>query len=399
MSNQRIVEASVTHIPVFHRKEVGKAAARDNVGYSRSEWLVRVRTDGGLEGLTVANRYMSADGGSVAGLLEVLRRTLLGRHLDELLVVEGGRAAIHPSALAGLSTHRWLSTSVFDLVARSMDRPCIDLLGGRKRDRVPAYDTTMFYQDFLDPEKGPAKSAEEAAASKEAGYRQMKVKVGRGGRWMLPEQGLRRDIEVVQAIREAVGPDFTLMVDANFGYTRRMDLLEVFFRETSEARLFWFEEMIEPSLEGYRELRTMQEHWAPEALLVCGEVDREPIGQVYRDLAEDGLIDGYQADIGAEGFASWMEIERQLAGTGVRSVPRNFGNGRFGTRAGVTFGAASESFLKFEDERQLDHVYKPDGFVFEDGEYVVPYVAGLGLEVDEDVFQRDHGKHEILVKA
>ena len=157
--------------------------------------------------------------------------------------------------------------------------------------------------------------------------------------------------------------------------------------------------MIEPSLEGYRALRVMQERWAPEALLVCGEVDPEPIGQVYRDLAEGGLIDGYQADIGAEGFASWMEIERQFAGTGVRSVPRNFGNGRFGTRAGVTFGAASESFLKFEDERQLDHVYKPDGFVFEDGEYIVPNVVGLGLEVDEDVFQRDHGKHEIVVRA
>ncbi len=398
MPSQRITEVSVTHLPVFFRRELGKNAYGDNIGSCMSEWLVRARTDGGLEGLTIANRYMRTEGSNVAGLIEVLRRALIGRSVDEFLELEGEAVVgVKPGMRRVFRRHGWLSTVAFDLLARARGVSCIDLLGGRKRDRVAAYDTTMYFQDLLHPEAGSAKCVEGALEAKAAGYRQLKIKVGRGGRWMLPEPGMRRDVEVVLAIRDAVGPDFTLMVDGNFGYDGHLDHLEEFFRQTAEARLFWLEELVSADLESYRAVRRMQARYAPDALLVCGEVDREPISDVFSDLIDQGLIDGYQPDLVSTGYAGWREIENRLAGTGVRSIPHNFGNGRFGTRAGLIFGASSESFVTLEDEGQFDHVYLPDGFTFHDGAYSVPDVVGLGLEVNVEKFARDHGAHEVVI--
>ncbi|NQW18250.1 MAG: hypothetical protein HQ478_12275 [Chloroflexi bacterium] len=395
-----ITSASVTHIPVWYRKEVGKNAYRDNIGLCTSEWLVRLKADSGHEGLTLGNRFMRADDGTVGGLLEVLRERVVGLNVDDLLSIEGGVASGPGNGTASLyRDHPWLSNAAFDLVGRESGVSAIDLLGGRVRNEVPAYDTTMYFQDFLDPQKGAAKCAEEAAEAKADGYRQMKIKTGRGGRWMLPEVGMQRDADVVNAIREAVGPDFALMVDANFGYDGRLDLLEDFFRLTADANVFWFEEMVNADVEDYKRIREFQAKYAPQALIVCGEVDRNPISPVFQDLIDQGLIDGYQPDIVSHGLLGWMDLERQLAGTKVLSVPHNFGNGRYGTVLGTLFGAASETFISFEDERQHDHTYVTDGLTFERGNHVVGNFAGIGLGINEEIWTRDHAKHEAVVSA
>ena len=94
MTSQLITEISVTPIPVFYRKELGKNAYGDNIGTSRLEWLVRARTDGGLEGLTIANRYMRPfvdfykPEGTLAGLVQLLRES---RHRSEAVGLRRSR--------------------------------------------------------------------------------------------------------------------------------------------------------------------------------------------------------------------------------------------------------------------------------------------------------------------
>jgi L-alanine-DL-glutamate epimerase-like enolase superfamily enzyme len=380
----------------------------DNIGKNRLEWLVRARTEGGLEGLTIANKFMRdfsdfhATQGTVAGLLDLLREVFLGRRTDEFLEVSGGRVTdVTPSAQRSFGRNGWMSILAFDLLGQEMGVSCVDLLGGGKRDRVDAYDTTLYFQDLIQPDKGAAQVAREARDGYDAGYRQMKIKVGRGGRWMLPEDGMRRDAEVVLAVRESVGPESKIMVDANFGYDGHLDLLEEFVRQTLPANVFWFEEMVTADVGDYRAFRDIQSRAGSDALLVCGEVDRDPVSEVFRDLITEGLIDGYQPDIVAHGFSGWQEIESFLASTAVRSIPHNFGNGNFGTRADLMFGSASETFLTVEDERHLPNVYADDGFVFGDGSYTIPSDPGpgLGLAIDEDEFQRSHAVHENTITA
>lgn len=402
MTAQRITEITVTPIPVAYRKELGRNSSRDNIGTYNTEWLVRARTDGGLEGLVNGRSFMrvfegfNRPEGTVEGLVALLRETFLGKRTDEFLEMDGDKAVgVKPAYKDAFKKHGWMSILAFDLAGRDMGVSCVEMLGGRLRERIDAYDTTLYHQDISAPEKGAGQVAEEAAESYKDGYRQFKIKTGRGGRWMLPRDGMERDVEVVLAVREAVGPDCKIMVDANFGYDGHLDLLEDFVRETLPADIFWLEEMITADVTNYRTFRDMRDRLGSSSMLVCGEVDRTPISPVFAELASEGLIEGYQPDTVGAGFSTWQDIEKQLESTGVRSIPHNFGNGNFGTRAVLIFGAASSSFITLEDERHLPNVYKADGFTFEDGSYAVIDAPGLGLEVDEETYQRLFAGNEI----
>ena len=214
---------------------------------------------------------------------------------------------------------------------------------------------------------------------------------------MTPEAGVVRDAEVVLAVREAVGPKARIMVDANFGYDGRLDLLEDFIRETLSADLFWMEEMVTADVGDYRVLRRMRDRLGSNALLVCGEVDTDPPSPVFRDLVKTGLIDGYQPDIMGAGFSRWQVLEEWLKSTGVRALPRNFGNTNFGTRASLVCGAASTTFMMLEDERYLPNVYALDEVSFTDGRYSVPSRPGLGLSVDTDLYRQKYSGYEVCV--
>ena len=397
MMSQRITEITITPVPAYYPHDIAGNAYNENLGTTRLEWLVRARTDGGIEALG------NAKGGwhSVEELARVLDEALLGRRVDELLEVSTGRVAGPKKGMDRVfQKHRWMTILAYDLLARERGVSCVDLLGGRKRERVDAYDTTLYFQDISYPEKTAMEVAKESAAAFKAGWRQMKIKTGRGGRWMMPDAGMRRDVEVVQAVREAVGPGVKLMVDANFGYDGRLDLLEDFIRETLPSDVYWLEEMVRADVEAYRSIRRIQERLGSKALLVCGEVDTDyPMGRVYRKLAREGLIDGYQPDIVSQGFVRWKEIEGILDGTGVRGVPHCFGNGNFGTRASIIWGAVSESFISVEDERCAPNVYKKDGFTFENGAYAVADAPGLGLEVDEEEYRRRYAANEVKISG
>jgi len=400
MASQRITEITVTPVPSFFPHEIGRNAYNWGHGTTGVEWLVRARTEGGLEALGNAMQHLWMDGrGSVESLINLLRDNVLGRRVDEFLEVSDGQVVGPKKETEQLFRRdRWMSILAYDLLAREMGVPCFDLLGGKKRDRVDAYDTTLYFDDLRFPEKGAAIVAELAGEAADAGWRQMKIKLGRGGRWMAPEAGMRRDVEVVQAVRERVGPDATIMVDANFGYNGRLDLLEDFMRETLPQNVFWLEEMVRADTDAYRSIRRIQEKLDSGSLVVCGEVDGQyPMGDIYLALAKEGLIDGYQPDIVSNGYLRWKAIEDLLEDTKTRCVPHCFHNGNYGTRASLIWGAASESFISIEDERTAPNVYKEDAFTFEDGAYTVADAPGLGLEVDEEVYQRRYAVNEVKI--
>jgi L-alanine-DL-glutamate epimerase-like enolase superfamily enzyme len=392
-----IIESiSVTPIPSSYQKELGKNAYIDNIGTQRLEWVVRARSSSGAEGISIANRLMRD--GSVESMLAHIKGALLGREVDQLLEISDGVVTgAGPGMDRWYRRNGWMTILAFDLVGKVRGVSAIDLLGGKKHDSVPAYDTTLYFQDFLNPEKGAQQVGDEAKKAVADGWKALKLKMGRGGRWMLPEAGMRRDIEVVQSVRESVGPDVKIYVDANFGYDGHLDLLDQYIKEVTPLDIFWFEEMITHDVDGYKAMREMLAKHGSDALLTCGEVDRDPISEVFQDLIDDRLIDGYQPDIVGHGFLGWMDIERQLTGTGVRTIPHNFGNGCFGSYASIVWGAASETYVSLEDERNLPHYLTalPD---FTNGAYALPTGPGLGVDIDEAGYA-PHAKHENRIEA
>ena len=391
-----IESVTVTPIPSSYQKELGKNAYIDNIGTQRLEWVVRARSSSGAEGISIANRMMRE--GSVESMLAHIRGALLGREVDQLLEISDGVVTgAGPGMDRWYRRNGWMTILAFDLVGKTRGVSAIDLLGGKKHDSVPAYDTTLYFQDFLNPKKGAQQVGDEAAKAVADGWQALKLKMGRGGRWMLPEAGIRRDIKVVQSVRESVGPDVKIYVDANFGYDGHLDLLDQYIKEVTPLDIFWLEEMITHDVDGYKAMRESLAKHGSSALLTCGEVDRNPISEVFQDLIDDRLIDGYQPDIVGHGFLGWMDLERQLEGTGVRTIPHNFGNGCFGSYASIVWGAASETYVSLEDERNLPHYLTPLP-EFTNGAYTPPTGPGLGVDIDEAGYA-PHAKHENRMEA
>ena len=86
---------------------------------------------------------------------------------------------------------------------------------------------------------------EEAKQIKSKNFKAMKMKVGLGP---------KEDLKLVHAVRDSVGKDFKLMVDANHTYNLK-DALYV-GKGLDELDIYWFEEPVSPEdYEGYRELK------------------------------------------------------------------------------------------------------------------------------------------------
>ena len=184
MPPEIIESVSVTPIPSSYQKELGKNAYADNRGTQWLEWVVRAKSSSGAEGITIANRFMRQ--GTVAKLLEFLKGALLDREIDALLEIQNGVVTgPAPGMERWYRRNGWLSILAFDLAGKTRGVSAIDLLGGKKHDSVPAYDTTLYFQDFLVPERGALQVADEAAVAVADGWKELKIKTGRGGRWMM----------------------------------------------------------------------------------------------------------------------------------------------------------------------------------------------------------------------
>ena len=388
-------------VPARHWTELGRNAyTPEGLGETRTEWLVRARTTGGVEGLANARHTVAVEGGSVARLVAELREVFLGRPVASLLEISNGHAVAAGSEVRqALMTWGWMDTLAVDLVSRSRGESVAALLGGRRRDRIPAYESTTYFQDLLHPHRGLAEVVAHACRGFADGFRQFKIKVGRGGRAMTPSAGLRRDIDAVLAIRDALGPDVKLMVDANFGYDDQPENLAEFIRATSPARLTWLEEMITASVVAYQTLRDLQAKHCPETLLVAGEVDSDPPSGAFVDLIDQQLIDGYQPDIVRIGHLRWKQLESRLAEQSILPIPHNFGNGRFGLIAGLALATSLDTWVALEDERIRPNVYADDDLTVVNGAYWAPNGSGLGIEVDDDAYARIGAPNEVVIHA
>ena len=396
-----ITEITVAPVPARHWTELGRNAyTPEGLGQTRTEWLVRARTTGGVEGLANARHTVAIEDGSVGRLVADLRQVFLGRSVDSLLEVSDGHAAAAGSEVRqALLTWGWMDTLAVDLVARTRGQSIGALLGGRRRERIPAYESTTYFQDLLHPHRGLAQVVAHASRGFADGFRQFKIKVGRGGRAMTANAGLHRDIEVVLAIRDALGPDVQLMVDANFGYDGQPDNLAEFIRATSPARLTWLEEMVTASVDAYQTLRDLQAAHCPETLLVAGEVDGNPPSGAFVDLINQRLIDGYQPDIVRIGHLRWKQLESRLAERSILPIPHNFGNGRFGLIAGLALATSLDNWVALEDERIMPNVYADDQLTLVDGTYRAPGGPGLGIQVDDEAYACIGAPNEVVIRA
>jgi L-alanine-DL-glutamate epimerase-like enolase superfamily enzyme len=232
--------------------------------------LAIVRADDGSEG------YASGDALPDAPFLEHL---LVGVDPFRTEVVHA-----HCEAVDFHGSRAWIAeVAVWDLVGRALGEPLWRLLGGRQ-DRLLAYAST-----------GELVAAEErvrrAVELRDRGIRALKV------RFHLDDW--RRDVEVVERLRDAVGSDLEIMVDLNQGWRMPGDLRARFdvataaqcARALEPLGVYWLEEPLHlADVDGYARLRGLT-----SLRLAAGEMVRT--AAEARALVVRGGVDLIQADV------------------------------------------------------------------------------------------------------
>ena len=229
-----------------------------------------------------------------------------------------------------------IDLALHDLAGHILGKPVYQLLGAKGPTQIPVY-TGAIYFDDLEPEHAPRGIPgiiESCRDDYAGGYRAFKLKIGRGFKWMEPEPGLRRDIDVVHAVREKF-PDCKILVDANDAYT-----CEAFIRfldGVADCDLYWIEEPFE---ENETELKRLKAHMAAigcSALIAEGEGRTEHAdpptaygGYTMRhmdrlyDLAEKQLVDVFIIDLGIVGFTRWRKVMPELIRSNVLASPHTW---------------------------------------------------------------------------
>ena len=270
------------------------------LGYSqqyykhRTAHLVEVETDEGITGwgecfgpgnIALANKYI---------VEKVIQPLIIGEdpinkeyiwHKVYNLLRDSGQKGMPIQALSGIDIALW------DILAKKAKLPLYQLLGGKTNNKIPVYGYGMMLQK-KSVEELCELFKKEANQIKEKNFKAMKMKVGLGP---------KEDLKLVSAVREAIGDDFKLMVDANHAYNKN-DALYV-GRGLDEMEIYWFEEPVAPEdYDGYKELKERL-----KTNIAGGEAEFTKYG--WNQLIKNNCIDIAQPEVcGLGGITEYLKV-------------------------------------------------------------------------------------------
>jgi galactonate dehydratase len=344
----------------------------------RNYLFIRLTTDTGLTG--VGEATLEWQERTVQALChEWVEGRVLGRDPFDIEAVIGGMVrdqyqggATVMTAISGVEIAMW------DLVGKACGQPVYRLLGGRCHGPLPAY-ANGWYGGASDP----AEFAEKARDVVRRGYRAMKFDPF-GTAWKeLTRDERDRAIDIVAAVREAVGPDVGLMVEFHGRLSAgcAVDTIRRLEHRLGDFGPVWCEEPV-----------------APECLDLVAEVKaavRSPIaaGERLYTLADFHRLttlraaDIVQMDIAhCGGILAAKKIAAMAAVQDLRVAP-HCSIGPVALAAAMHFDASTPNFMIQESFAEFDVPWRSSlvrGWnPVHGGELLLPDSPGLGVELDD----------------
>lgn len=338
---------------------------------ARDYCLVKVRSSDGVEGMGFC--YVGSAGGNIAKIAveELLAPRLIGQ---DSLRVEGlwqemyqesllqGRSG---SVMRGISI---LDTALWDLNARSARLPLHLYMGAYVTEAVPAYASGGYYL----PGKTPKMLGQELAAYVKAGFKAVKMKVGR----LSPKEEEAR----IRAAREAVGPEVHLMLDANNAWSDVPTAL-TYMKRYEPYDPYWMEEPFGPDdIDSHAKLAQLT-----PVVIATGEI---AYGRWYhKELLDKRGAEILQTDACVcGGITEWKRIAAMAAGYGVTLCPHWFHD----VHAPLVAATPNARYVEFfiDDQvlnfrRLIDRQMK-----FKDGKLILHKAPGLGFNFDEKALKK-----------
>jgi L-alanine-DL-glutamate epimerase-like enolase superfamily enzyme len=351
---------------------------------ARDYCLVKVRSTQGVEGVGFC--YVGSTAGNIARVAveELLAKKLIGQ---ESLRVEGlwqdmysdsllqGRAG---SVMRGISI---LDTALWDLNARSAKLPLHLYLGANVTDRVPAYASGGYYLAG----KSPKMLGQEMAAYVKAGFKAVKMKVGR----LSPKEEEVR----IRAAREAIGPDIHLMLDANNAWSDVPTAL-TYMKRYEPYDPYWIEEPFGPDeIDMHSRLAELT-----PVVVATGEI---AYGRWYhKELLDKRGAEIIQTDACVcGGITEWKRIAALAAGYGVTVCPHWFHD----VHAPLVAATPNARYVEFFPDDQVLNFRRllDKQLQHRNGDLILHQTPGLGFNFDEKAVRKyalDQAKPWTVVK-
>ncbi|HJP22639.1 MAG: mandelate racemase/muconate lactonizing enzyme family protein [Alphaproteobacteria bacterium] len=338
----------------------------------RASAVVEVVTESGLSGFgeclgparpcaAMVEAYAPLLLGNDALASELIWQTLYDRFRDQ------GQKGVPIAALSGVDIALW------DLKGKHFGAPVHQLMGGPLRTEVEAYATGTYRKDQGDPFDY---IIDEVKGYVTEGFGGVKLKIG---------FEVSEDAALIRAVRQAIGPDVKLMLDANHGY----DVIEAIRlgRQVEDCDITWFEEPVVPEdLAGYSEIKR-----AIAIPLAGGECEYTRFG--FRQVLASRAIDILQPDTcAAGGLSECKKIADMAWAHGVRYVPHVWGTA-IGLATALQLLAVLphnppgnrplEPVLEFDrSEHPARQAVVREPIEHVGGRVQVPEGPGLGIEID-----------------
>lgn len=349
---------------------------------NRKNYLfIKVETDEGLCGWGEAFAYFDAETALVEEVGQ-LSRYLIGRspfNIKHFVQIAYNDFSARRGTMGMFCALSGIEQAMWDIAGKAVNQPVYNLLGGACRPKIRLYANGWFYG---------AKSLDDYARAAERvlkqGFTALKFYPFQKGaafgalRSFVPKEHVDRAVQMVGAVRNAIGPETDMMIDIG---RRLAPMYAVQLAERlEEYRLFWFEEPCDvQDLDGLVEIRNRTKLPIVTGETLCGKAQ-------FRPVLERRAADIINPDVTVTGgILELKEIAAMAEPYHVAVAPHNFNSTILGLASNVQAVATMPNFIILEyfvpfaeTGRKLGRQLEPEG-----GSIPLPEGPGLGVEIDE----------------
>ncbi len=354
-------------------------------------WVyVKVDTDEGIHGWGEAYTQLDRHR-NIETLVSEIGRYLVGRNpfnIKHFISMVYNDYAGRRGSMDLYCAQSGIEQALWDIVGKKLGTPVYNLLGGSCRSKIRVY-ANGWYPNAKTPEE----YAEMAVETVKRGFNALKFDpFPDPWRLYINRKDEELAIEIVRAVRDAVGPDIELLIEVH----RRLAPMHAIrvAKQMEEFKPFWYEEPVpSENLQALAEVRSRI-----NIPTVTGEALYTK--QEFREVFDLRAVDIINPDVcNCGGILELKEIAAMAEPYFIAVSPHNYNSTAVGLASTIQVSACisnfliTEYFVNYEDTSR-EIIEKP--FKIENSTIKLPNSPGLGLEIREDAVRARRSDEQLM---